>query len=82
VNEPSWRVGREVGRTLYLNETLVGLMDTPDLAAAVVAVMNAQVADAPAAAQALRDAADAYDGPGGLSVRAWLYRRADELDPS
>ena len=35
-----WRVGRKVGRTLYRDEQLVGLMDTPELAAEVVEAMN------------------------------------------
>ncbi len=35
-----WRVGRNLGRTVYQGDTLVGLMDTLDLAAAVVAAMN------------------------------------------
>ena len=42
------RVGRKVGRTVYVRtggpedgDDLVGLMDTPELAAAVVAAVNA-----------------------------------------
>ena len=35
-----WRVGTKLGRTLYRNNQLVGMMDTPELAAEVVAVMN------------------------------------------
>lgn len=31
-----WRVGRKVGRTLYRAEQLVGMMDTPELAAEAV----------------------------------------------
>ncbi len=38
--EPRWRVGRTVGRTVYLDDVLVGLMDTPELAAQVVAALN------------------------------------------
>jgi hypothetical protein len=37
---PRWRVGRKLGRTLYLNNKLVGLVDTPELAMAIVAAMN------------------------------------------
>ena len=35
-----WRVGRSVGRTLYLDGKLVGLVDTPELAAEIVETMN------------------------------------------
>jgi hypothetical protein len=35
-----WRVGRSVGRTIYLNDELVGLMDTRELAARVVAALQ------------------------------------------
>lgn len=36
----TWRVGRSVGRTLYIGDRLVGLMDTPDLAEQVVMCVN------------------------------------------
>lgn len=39
-----WRVGRKLGRTLYWGEELVGMMDTQELAAQVVALMNGEVA--------------------------------------
>lgn len=35
-----WRVGRSLGRTLYADDQLVGLMDSPELARQIVAVMN------------------------------------------
>lgn len=35
-----WRVGRSVGRTLYLDGKLIGLVDTPELAAEIVETMN------------------------------------------
>jgi hypothetical protein len=36
-----WRVGRQIGRTIYdKNDTLIGVMDTPELAARVVAAVN------------------------------------------
>jgi len=31
-----WRVGSKVGRTVYIDDQLVGVMDTPELAAFVV----------------------------------------------
>ncbi len=40
---PAWHRGRKVGRTLYRDDVLVGLVDTPELAAAIVAAMNAKV---------------------------------------
>lgn len=36
----TWRVGKKLGRTLYDGETLVGLMDTQELAASVVTAVN------------------------------------------
>jgi hypothetical protein len=36
-----WRQGRSVGRTVYIGDTLVGVMDSPALAEQVVAVVNA-----------------------------------------
>lgn len=35
-----WRAGRKVGRTLYRDDVLVGVMDTPELAAQVVEALN------------------------------------------
>ena len=37
----TWRVGRKLGRTLYRDEVCVGMVDTPELAAEIVAAMNA-----------------------------------------
>ncbi len=31
-DEPQYRVGRKVGRTIYRNDVLIGVMDTPELA--------------------------------------------------
>lgn len=37
-----WRVGRQVGRTIYdAHDELIGVMDTPELAAAVVGAVTA-----------------------------------------
>ncbi len=36
-----WRVGRKVGRTLYVGDDCVGIVDTPELAARIVAAVNA-----------------------------------------
>lgn len=37
-----WRVGRKLGRTVYRDDVLVGMMDTAELAQAVVNAMNAR----------------------------------------
>lgn len=38
-----WRIGSKVGRTIYdADHNLIGLMDTIELATAVVAAVNAQ----------------------------------------
>lgn len=37
---PVWRVGRKVGRTLYVDDKLVGMVDTPEIAAQIAAAMN------------------------------------------
>lgn len=36
----TWRVGRKLGRTLYVDDQVVGMVDTPELAARIVAAMN------------------------------------------
>jgi hypothetical protein len=35
-----WRVGRHLGRTLYIDDQVVGMVDTVELAAAIVDAMN------------------------------------------
>ena len=40
----AWRVGRKVGRTIYDGDTLIGVMDTPELAAVVVEAVNRRAA--------------------------------------
>jgi hypothetical protein len=42
--KPRYRVGRSLGRTIYQgpeSTDVIGMMDTPDLAALVVAALNA-----------------------------------------
>lgn len=44
MSQPSgrlWRQGSKVGRTLYLDDVLVGVLDTPELAGKAVAALNA-----------------------------------------
>ena len=36
-----WRAGRSIGRTLYIGDKCIGMVDTPELAAAIVEAMNA-----------------------------------------
>lgn len=43
-----WRVGRKLGRTLYIDEVLVGMVDTREIAAAICDAMNAAEAKAAA----------------------------------
>lgn len=38
--EPRWRVGTKLGRTLYRDDQCVGMVDTRELAAEIVAAMN------------------------------------------
>jgi hypothetical protein len=35
-----WRNGRSIGRTLYIDNKVIGMVDTPELAEAIVARMN------------------------------------------
>jgi hypothetical protein len=35
-----WRVGRKLGRTLYKDDVCVGMVDSPEIAADIVASMN------------------------------------------
>lgn len=57
-----WRVGRSVGRTLYdADDQLIGLMDTPELARAVVEAVNASDASDAPTAEPERDYEDEDD---------------------
>ncbi len=49
----TWRVGRKLGRTLYINDVVVGMVDTPEQAARIVEAMNRASADV-----RVRDVAD------------------------
>jgi hypothetical protein len=40
VSEPRWRVGKELERALYRNDQCVGMVDSPELAAEIVAALN------------------------------------------
>lgn len=37
---PQWRVGKTLGRTLYLDDKCVGMVDTPEIANLIVKAMN------------------------------------------
>lgn len=52
-----WRVGTKLGRTLYLDDQCVGMLDTPELAAKVVVAMEseARCAERLAAVEKQRD---------------------------
>jgi hypothetical protein len=36
-----WRIGRKLLRTLYRDDVVVGMVDTPEIATAIVEAMNA-----------------------------------------
>jgi hypothetical protein len=40
VSQPRWRAGAKLGRTLYRNDRCVGMVDSPELAAEIVAALN------------------------------------------
>ncbi len=42
-----WRVGRTLGRTLYVDDQCVGMVDTPQIAAAIVEAMNESLRPGP-----------------------------------
>lgn len=44
-DEPAWRIGRKLGRTIYFNGRCVGMVDTPGLAILLVTAANATEAD-------------------------------------
>lgn len=46
-----WRVGKKLRRTLYIGDRLVGLVDTPEIAAAIVRAMNCEPAGLPMRSQ-------------------------------
>lgn len=42
----TWRTGRKLGRTIYIGDTLVGMVDTVEIAAEIVEAMNRPNGDA------------------------------------
>lgn len=42
MNNPRWRVGLKLGRTIYRDDELVGMMDDADMAKTMVKVLNAE----------------------------------------
>lgn len=59
-----WRVGRKVGRTIYRGDTLIGVMDTPELAREAVEARTRL-------ARAVSLLEEAVQGP--LSTRFTVY---------
>lgn len=53
MGEPRYRVGRTLGRTIYDGDTLIGMMDTPELGAHLVDALNAYDHDTPGRANSL-----------------------------
>jgi hypothetical protein len=81
VDSRPWRVGRKVGRTLYAQtgddandtDTLIGVMDTRELAERVVAAVNRRLPDVALA----RARAEAFDEAICAAEReASLYRQS------
>lgn len=80
--EGSWRVGRSLGRTLYVDGAVVGMVDTPELAERIVAAMNESGLVLP------REEVEALshfdgdppptDGPGALAEA--YFRARDRID--
>lgn len=62
-NAMTTRVGRKVGRTIYREDVLIGVMDTRELAAQVVSAVNAH-----GAAVALAEAVLAVDASGKRDI--------------
>jgi hypothetical protein len=68
-----WRTGRKVGRTLYIGDNLVGLMDTPELAELVATSVNEIVRiRALAESQVVRDRSGEIAAWGRLDPREVL----------
>jgi hypothetical protein len=58
-----WRVGKKLGRTLYRDDSLVGLVDTADDAAEIVQAMNGEDSqEAVRLRRELEDQVEAFDG--------------------
>jgi hypothetical protein len=62
MSESRWRTGRKLGRTLYLDEACVGMVDSAAIASEIVAAMNAiEAAEAPSDDPAFLEAHVAED---------------------
>jgi len=60
MTKPRWRVGTEVARAIYRNERCIGIVDSPEFAAEIVAAMNdASPNDREGIAEALMQEAEA-----------------------
>lgn len=59
MSKPRWRVGTKLGRTLYVDNHCVGMVDSPGIAAEIVAALNGvAVNDRRGIVAALRDEAN------------------------
>lgn len=73
----SWRVGRKLGRTLYRDGECIGMVDSPELAAEIVAAMNGRDAVIKQLAKSLRDEANRAErwAKEGTETNGNLYTR-------
>lgn len=72
---PLWRVGTKLGRTLYIGDELVGMMDEAGMAAKIVEAMNDQMRRSWARAEAASKPAPAPPGP-----TVTLFERVQRLE--
>jgi hypothetical protein len=78
MTNPRWRVGRKLGRTLYRDDQVVGMVDTPEIAAEIVAAMNLAEHNAKAAGWVAQDNPSLVPIPRPPSVTL-TADQADEL---
>jgi hypothetical protein len=69
--EPRWRVGRKLGRTLYVDGVCVGMVDTTTLAKAIVHTMNRDL-------KRMLDEARAEER---AAIRKWLIIQSGDYAP-
>jgi hypothetical protein len=80
----TWRVGRKLGRTLYRDDVCIGMVDTPELAAEIVAAMNGASSLRARKDEAMRNIMElARDGNElGHNNYVAIYQAAASVQPS
>lgn len=66
-----WRTGRTIARNLYRNDVYVGVVDTPELAAEIVAAMNGQRPNKESQRCTYVDGSDRCRLPAGHPLTGW-----------